>query len=204
MNYAAGVYAIVNTIDAKRYIGSSVHVSARLRRHVMLLRRGRHHNVHLQRAWNKHGAGVFEFRKIITCAPELVRDYERRCIRGLRPEYNISQDTVAPMCGRKHTPEAKARMSAAQRGKRKPDGFAETISRIKRGNTNTRGMRHTPESIEKMRVAALGKRHSEATKEKLRRINSGKRYLPRSVESRQCSVVAITKWHANRKAACDV
>jgi len=56
-----GIYAIANRVNGKVYIGSSVQVETRWRQHRNALRRGAHTNVHLQRAWDKHGVDAFVF-----------------------------------------------------------------------------------------------------------------------------------------------
>jgi len=64
----SGVYIIRNTVNDKRYIGSSKSVYYRWKQqHYSQLRRGVHANTHLQNAWNKHGADQFEFVVIEEC-----------------------------------------------------------------------------------------------------------------------------------------
>jgi group I intron endonuclease len=49
----AGVYWILNLVNGKVYIGSSVDVENRLQNHKKDLIAGKHRNPYLQRAWNK-------------------------------------------------------------------------------------------------------------------------------------------------------
>ena len=56
-----GIYAIRNLVTQKKYVGSAVCVSKRVDQHIRSLRRGRHHSIKLQRAWDKYGAAAFEF-----------------------------------------------------------------------------------------------------------------------------------------------
>jgi predicted GIY-YIG superfamily endonuclease len=51
----SGIYVIANTINGKVYVGSAVHLAARIRDHSMRLSRGIHPNGKLQRAWSKYG-----------------------------------------------------------------------------------------------------------------------------------------------------
>lgn len=55
------IYAIVNKLNGKRYVGSSISIDERWRDHRKHLRENRHHCRHLQNAWNKYGEGSFEF-----------------------------------------------------------------------------------------------------------------------------------------------
>lgn len=56
-----GLYAIVHLPTEKIYLGSSTDCERRLRTHRNLLRRGRHDNVHLQRAWDRGPEASFRF-----------------------------------------------------------------------------------------------------------------------------------------------
>lgn len=59
-----GVYKITNMLNDKVYVGSSVNMKRRQYIHFWLLRRGRHDNIHLQRAYNKDGENNFNFEVI--------------------------------------------------------------------------------------------------------------------------------------------
>jgi predicted GIY-YIG superfamily endonuclease len=68
----SGIYAIVNTLNNKKYIGSSENLRKRYRQHFNNLNKNKHVNTHLQRAYNKYGASVFEFWILEEC--ENIRD----------------------------------------------------------------------------------------------------------------------------------
>lgn len=53
------IYAIKNIKNSRRYIGSSVQVLTRLRKHFQQLRDNIHYNEKLQRAYNKYGKNFF-------------------------------------------------------------------------------------------------------------------------------------------------
>lgn len=55
----SGVYQIYNTVNGKRYIGSSIHIEQRFKEHLRNLRANKHVNAHLQSAWNKYGEHSF-------------------------------------------------------------------------------------------------------------------------------------------------
>ena len=56
-----GVYALVNTINNKMYIGSTImSFSKRCNHHVNRLRNNKHKNQHLQNAFNKYGEDNFK------------------------------------------------------------------------------------------------------------------------------------------------
>jgi group I intron endonuclease len=54
------IYGIYNKKSKKIYIGSTGPFYKRIRRHIRELRDGIHHNLHLQRSWNRYGENYFE------------------------------------------------------------------------------------------------------------------------------------------------
>ena len=67
MTAKIGIYMITNTIDNKRYIGKSIDLKRRLRKHKYYLANETHHNIHLQRAYNKYGLEYFKFDILEYC-----------------------------------------------------------------------------------------------------------------------------------------
>jgi group I intron endonuclease len=65
-----GIYKIVNTVNNKIYIGSSIRIKIRMKDHLNLLRRNKHHSKHLQRSFNKYGEDKFKFIIILECKEE--------------------------------------------------------------------------------------------------------------------------------------
>lgn len=59
-----GIYAIKNTVNGKHYVGQSVNLKSRKYEHFRLLNANKHHNVHLQAAYNKYGKENFKFEII--------------------------------------------------------------------------------------------------------------------------------------------
>ena len=59
--HSSGVYRILCIPTGKIYIGSAVDLRKRWYKHWWSLRRGKHHNIFLQHAWNKYGEAHFEF-----------------------------------------------------------------------------------------------------------------------------------------------
>lgn len=163
----SGVYEIVNLVNGKRYVGSSVHMPARWTAHQRLLRRGGHHSLKLQRAWNKYGAGAFQFNPIIVCARsrDALLTYEGACFKAFNPEYNICRDPRSRL-GVPHSVEARAKISAAGMGRRPTLGMklgsgpklsAALKGRAKPPRTVEHTARiHTPLTHAKISAALMG------------------------------------------------
>src|SRR5271166_1238189 len=115
-----GVYKIINKINGKVYYGSASNsFKERWIDHQYKLNKQTHGNKHLQAAWNKYGANNFEFIIVLLCAPDNCLFYEQlfldRCWdNGIRC-YNAARIAGNPMKDRKHSIEAKKKMSTIQK-----------------------------------------------------------------------------------------
>ena len=65
-----GIYRIRNIINNKIYIGSAFNFKTREKRHFNQLRKGKHHSVLLQRAFDKYGEENFVFEIIYKAKEE--------------------------------------------------------------------------------------------------------------------------------------
>lgn len=86
----SGIYFIENAETGQRYYGSSNDVARRFRNHKSQLRRGKHHNDHLQRAWNKYGELAFIFAFFWPVEKDLLLEAEQSLAAYIKPDdYNI-------------------------------------------------------------------------------------------------------------------
>ena len=83
-----GIYEIKNKVTGKGYIGSSKQIQKRWEQHLLALRKGIHHSVLLQRAWNKYGEDCFEFLIKEECEEGQLLEREQQYL-NLKPEYNV-------------------------------------------------------------------------------------------------------------------
>lgn len=84
-----GIYQIVNRVNQKKYIGSSIRLQGRKKRHFSELNCNIHHSQALQRAYNKYGKDNFDFLILEYCNSENLLEREQYYINNLKPEYNI-------------------------------------------------------------------------------------------------------------------
>jgi group I intron endonuclease len=112
------IYKIRNIVNGKFYVGSTVDSRVRFQTHKRRLKKGTHQSPHLQAAWDKYGEDCFKFEIV-----EYVDDPEKLLAAeqvwldahaGKAYCYNWATDASAPMRGKKHTEEAKAKMTGMQ------------------------------------------------------------------------------------------
>lgn len=119
-----GVYAIVNSVTGKAYIGSAVNTRRRWAAHRRELRSGSHNNGYLLASWRKHGEDAFTFH-VIEEVPDSLSLVEREQawldeMRTFDPGrgYNLSP-TAYSILGYKFTPEQCETLRRAMLGKPK-------------------------------------------------------------------------------------
>ena len=66
----SGIYAVRNTINGKRCVGSSIHCRTRAKDYISRLNKGKYGNQHLQSSWKKYGADAFIFEILEECADD--------------------------------------------------------------------------------------------------------------------------------------
>lgn len=86
----SGIYCIENTINNKKYIGSSKNLYYRICKHTCDLKKNRHKNPILQNSWNKHGELNFKAYIIEYCDESLLEDREEYFI-NLYGDFNCAK-----------------------------------------------------------------------------------------------------------------
>lgn len=218
---SSGIY-VITSLSGKQYVGSAVSFSARWRLHQHYLRKGQHHSSHLQRAWNKHGEEAFVFSVLFICANPDLLFYEQRAINVLQPEYNVckiagsslgvvrSAETRAKLSATKQqtSPETRAKMAAAQKGKRLSAEHRSKIGAASLGRkmsaeaiaktaSSKVGKKHSAEARAKMSSAAMGRKHSPEWCAKMSALNKGKQL---SSEHRSRIASSRRAYYASRRA----
>ena len=159
---SSGIYKIINIVNNKYYVGSSINLGRRKSKHFSELRHNKHNNKYLQNAWNKYGEGSFIFVVVEelldgddTLAAEnvwLKQHVGNMCC------YNIGVDATAPMLG------MSGELSPTWGRKRTPEELA---------SQSWLGRKHKEESKEKIRARLIGKPKSAETRAKISATLSG-------------------------------
>jgi group I intron endonuclease len=182
-----GIYAIINLLDGKRYIGSAANIRRRWAEHRSHLSRGTHSSPKLQNAWNKHGEENFEFKIVEYVENKLeLLSREQVWLDNAQPAYNYQKVAGRGNAGMKRGPlseEHKAKLSAAKKGKPLPPEQREKLAALNKNKTpewcrkiseSKKGTVLSQEAKDNMRKAQLGRKHSQETIEKIRLAHTGK------------------------------
>jgi group I intron endonuclease len=180
----SGVYAIVNKANGHRYVGSSADIERRWQKHVSLLETNKHHNLHLQHAWNKYGKDNFDFVLLFECTSDSLLDHEQDYINKIMPEYNICV-TAGSRLGIPHSEATKNKLAIANIGKKQSE---ETKS--KRGNA-LKGYIRSEEFKRKESISHLGISHGPHTEEAKRKISITLKGRPLSEKNKHGIAVAM-------------
>lgn len=159
-NHVCGIYKISNKACNKFYIGSSVNIHERWKRHLRDLRHNKHQNILLQRAYNKYGESNFTFEII-----EVVGDRKNLLQReqhyleklnAVIDGYNIC-GVAGNRYGVKHTKESKDKMSRARKGVPLSEECKKHMSESRKGH------KVSQETRLKLHLANKGKKPSTNT-----------------------------------------
>jgi len=180
-----GIYVIENKLDGKKYIGQSLDIEERFRRH-----RYREINEHLKNSFKKYGHENFEFKILATIESN---DYKtkqeiKNKLNDLEIMYIASFDATNPLKGyniRKggtyrinyEVPlSRREKISLSLKGRVTSENVKEKISLSLKGRiANNKGKKQSKETIEKRVRSNTGKKRSEETKKKISKAKIGKK-----------------------------
>ena len=166
-----GVYRIENLLDGKLYIGSSINVEARFRKHLATLNRGEHQNAHLQRAFDRDGVDSFCLELVESCTADDLEAREQFYIDKYRvPElgYNIAPRAYSNK-GVRHTEEEIEKMREASTGRKFSAIHKERIATALRQHIRAPEHSLNISLAKKGKPSSFkGKRHPESARQKIR------------------------------------
>lgn len=132
----SGVYQIYNTVNGKRYIGSSIHIEQRFKEHLRNLRANKHVNAHLQSAWNKYGEHSFILEEVELCEPDQCLKVEQEYIdyyHAADRKFGYNIDPYADHAGNTLSEETRKKISEKAKGRKCSKEHHEKWSKIMTG-----------------------------------------------------------------------
>jgi len=176
MSAIIGIYAIVNTVTRRRYIGSSIDVRRRCLAHFASLRNGTHTNRFLQRSWDKHGEECFMAGVVEECEAHELLELEQELVTS-HGYYNLNTVVGKPPSrrGQHNTEEHRAKCSLALKGRTfgpRPYEVGAKISAAQIGHVVKL------ESRAKMRASHLGVKLSPEHSRAISEATKGRTFSP--------------------------
>lgn len=168
-----GVYAITNSVNGKRYVGSSSNMRKRQHEHLHNLRNGTHHSAALLGAWKKHGEDAFSFveLEIVADASRLIESEQKwiDLMGAVSPGgYNIRCKAESNL-GAKMSAEFRERMRIVATGRK-----------------------HSEDTRRKMSASRMGAVFTEERRAKISAALAGKKRAPLSEETRDALSATLT------------
>jgi group I intron endonuclease len=164
-----GIYALYNIQNNKIYVGSSINMYKRVRRHFSDLKKEKHYNKHLTRAYKKYKDTIIPVVLEIVDNKQNLIEREQYWIDYFesyktKNGYNIC--IIADrLTGIFRTDEEKKYLSIINTGRKHTEESKQKMSESRKG------IQYSEETINKMKESHIGKNLSEESKEKLRNIN---------------------------------
>lgn len=189
-----GIYQIINIQTLDFYVGSTNNFKRRLNEHSSCLRFGRGPLV-LQRAWNKYGDSVFEFRvlEVVTdTTHKNLLDREQYYIDKLKPKYNAYPLAV----GMVFTDELRDKVSAGLRRVFTKQDFSKRAEKMVEYNKTTQWF-NSPENKKMMSSRSKENWKNEEYRNKVLNSESrGNRILSKN------DVIKIRELHNTEHTTC--
>lgn len=169
-----GIYSILNKINRKIYIGSSIDIEKRIKEHKTELKGGYHKNKHLTDSYNKYGLESFEFEVLEECEEQFLHSQENfwcNMLNSYNRNYGYNIEIVTPHGSRRIAEETKVKLS------------------------NIRKEQYKDPSNNPF----FGKKHSEETKAKISASGRGKKKKPWSEETRKKILESRARTYKTKK-----
>lgn len=194
----SGIYMIYNSIENRAYIGQAKKLSTRIASHRRELERGIHTNEDIRASFNKDGAENFQFIVLFNCPIDELDKYEVELLLSIDRNCLLNQRTVKNPAGTwigrvTHGPEARARISAASKGRVISQEHRAILSKLKKG------VKMPPETKARMRERMLGRKRAVSPEEMVR-LKLGK--VPRSLQEEIVRFIKIDL--SNEVPICDI
>lgn len=158
-NGKIGIYAWVNNINNKVYIGSGDPLYTRLSDYYQPWYLISRINLHIVRAMNKYTMANFSLYILEYTNSEDIISCEQNWINSIHPEYNINPQ-AGNSKGYKHTDESLVKMRNLALGRTHTEEVKRLMSDNRKGENNPFfGKKHKPEAIDRFKEIALNREY---------------------------------------------
>lgn len=173
----SGVYTITNLLDNKIYVGYATNFRKRKGDHISNLRKNKHKNIHLQRAFNRDGESNFKIELLeeydIDTLPSM-EHYWCNLLQTHNPKkgYNILPTSEFGLIT--HSEETRNKISTKLKGKKKSKTHIQNISDSRKGFITSNDIKEKlRESVCKTYSKGVFKLNEGKVKEIIELINKG-------------------------------
>lgn len=192
-NSKPGIYKITNTLSNKVYVGCASNVRTRWNGHLYDLRKEKHSNKYLQKAWSKYGEPNFKFEIIETCDIANLHAREHYWVIALEcldrnKGYNLKP--TDPLGSSIHSQETIEKLRIANKGKRPSELCIQKLKERKLSKEHKELLMHSRQSID------FKKLHREKKGKKV--INTETNTIYGSL-AEVCEILNVTKGSLSRK-----
>ena len=166
----SGIYAILNIVNGKVYVGQAFNFQKRWKNHRIALQFDKHHNRYLQAAYDKNGQFAFIYVVLEYCEAEILTEREQFWMDELKSAdrefgYNLSPVAGRSTLGVVHTDEVKQAWSVQRKGKTRSE---EAKAAIKAGWVKRKANGPVSEETKlKLSISHMDKKPSEETRAKM-------------------------------------
>lgn len=162
----SGIYTITNLLDNKIYVGYATNFRKRKGDHISNLRKNKHKNIHLQRAFNRDGESNFKIELLEECSKENLIEREDFWCKKLNTHtdkfgYNLLGTGEKGLI--QHSDETKQKMSNLKLGYKCSEEHCKNIGLAKKG------ISLSEEHKEKLKIKTY-----DANKRGIKKLNEGK------------------------------
>ena len=179
----SGIYCIENLITHKRYIGQSNNMYSRQTKHINELRKNKHENDYLQKAWNKYGENNFNFYVLEYCDIDMLDNKECYYIdlyNTLNRDLGYNLTEGGQLNKGSYSKETIEKMSNSIKKSYNSELKEKRSQQLKEQWAN-------PEIREKLSRGGMnGRHHTDKVKEKLRELHKGTQIARKYFEQVLC------------------
>lgn len=186
MNRECIIYKITNLTTSQIYIGSSIDVKDRVRRHFKDLKANKHHSLKMQRSYNKYGKDVFKVEYLVSVPEQYRQKIEQWFLDNNECYFNnekiVNKPSIYRIRSEEENEKSRLRMLKNEYWKLAHPMSEEGKKRVSESSKNriwTDEMRKKlSESLKKSsHKRAPRKKHTESTKIKVSKNSHNKRVV---------------------------